>query len=119
MKHRGNLKITLADFVRILEYWNAPSFKREIEIFKTTQAYHQPAVLPFMMWMCSLQPRAKEEMMMLALSHGNWARFQSWEEKHLNDFEYCKMLFPINERAEEFYAEMEQNRVFDDVIKEN
>jgi len=103
MKHRGEIKINSADFVRILEFHNLPSFRREAEMYRKRTDPFQ--ILPFMTWVNSLNTGTREDMMMLALSPDNWQRFQGWDENHVGGYEYCKMLFPICERAEEFYKE--------------
>jgi len=116
MKHRGDIQINSGDFVRILEFHNLPSFQREAEMYRKRTNPLQ--VLPFMSWVNSLNAGTREDMMMLALSPENWGRFHSWEDKHLNAYGYCRMLFPIIERAEKFYKE-NFNPTFDNVIKGN
>lgn len=112
MRHRGDILITIEDFIKILEYYNLPSLKREIELYKKNTS--PTKILPFMMWVCSLNQGAREELMMAGLSKENWERFHNWDEGHISNYDYCKMLFPFCERAEQFYEEAS-----DCVIKEN
>ena len=91
--------LTCGEWIQILEHHNLPMFNIEINALKRTDTYKE-SVLEFETWFFAMSPMAQYQMLLIGLTPENWSRYHNWNMMHLNDRQFCKMLFPLCEASE-------------------